>query len=285
VDIFFNEKHQLRALWRLLFFVVILVLSFVVAGGIVVMANVQGDAGKVVEKSLEFLAYAAATAVAARVTERRSFGDVGYGFAPGWKRDTVFGVAFGSALLAVAILPAALAGSLSLSLGSPDLSLGVALVFFAIAAAAEEILCRGFALQALASGIGPAPATIVMSATFALLHLGNNDVTTEALTATFVAGILLSIAYFRTRNLWLATGLHFGWNVAMGYLFGLPVSGFRLFPQAPLLTGALGEPAWLTGGAYGPEGALVVLAVIAIGCAVLAWVPVPSRPRRVTQES
>jgi membrane protease YdiL (CAAX protease family) len=287
VDIFFNETHQLRALWRLLFFVVILVLALVVAGGIVIFANLPDSSGPgmIVAKSLEFLAYATATTIAARITERRTFGDVGYGFASGWLRDAVFGIAFGVALLAVAILPAAFAGALALRVGSADASLGVALVFFMIAAAGEELLCRGFALQALASGIGRAPAAILMSAAFASLHLGNQDVTPVAIAATFIAGILLSIAYFRTRNLWLATGVHFGWNFAMGYVFGLPVSGYRFFPDAPIFVGTLGEPVWLTGGGYGPEGALVVTALIALGCGTLAWIPVPGSKGRVTPES
>jgi uncharacterized protein len=286
VNIFFNEQNQLRALWRLLFFVVLLFLALVVIGVLASFSGADETSTWVLftYNFLWFLAIAGATAVAVRVTEHRSFGDVGFGLGRGWVRESAFGFAFGAALLAAAILPAALVGALAMTPGTPDHTLGVALVFFAIAAAAEELLCRGFALQALATGIGPVPASIVMSATFALLHAQNPNVTLVALVATFAAGILLSIAYFRTRTLWLATGVHFGWNIAMGYVFGFKVSGLDLFPTAPLLRTTAGEPVLLTGGDYGPEGSLVVLGMLLFGCAVLAYIPVPRSASRTSRE-
>jgi membrane protease YdiL (CAAX protease family) len=286
VNILTNEKDQLRAGWRLLFFLVALVGTVVVAAALASIVRFgQTPLGLVWVAVLQLLSIGTATALAARVTERRSFGDVGFGLRPGWARELAYGTAFGVALLGIAVLPAAVAGSLELRPGAPDLSLAVAVVFFAVAAAYEELLCRGFPLQALASGIGRASAAILMSAIFAWLHGTNPNVTYAALGVTFVAGILLSIAYFRTRSLWLATGLHFGWNFAMGYLLGLPVSGQRLFEQAPLFAGNLGEPEWLTGGLYGPEGGVAALAAITIGCVVLAFVPVPNAQARVRPEA
>jgi hypothetical protein len=60
--------------------------------------------------------------------------------------------------------------------------------------------------------------------------------------------------------------VHFGWNWALGWFFGLPVSGMRLVSN-PLLQGEDVGPKWLTGGSYGIEGgvactiALVVFTV------------------------
>ena len=42
-------------------------------------------------------------------------------------------------------------------------------------------------------------------------------------------GVVLSVAYLRTRALWLPWGIHFAWNATLGLVFGLPVSGIRLF--------------------------------------------------------
>ena len=74
------------------------------------------------------------------------------------------------------------------------------------------------------------------------------------------------MAYLRTRALWLPWGFHFAWNATLGLVFGLPVSGLRLF-NVVVHTTATGR-AWLTGGAYGMEaslpGALVVLVALVI---------------------
>jgi len=285
-DIFFNETNGLRAFWRILLFLVLLVLALIALSGIGLLLKVDDSpSGLFVQKLLEFASFAIPTAIVVKVTEHRSFGSVGFGLSRGWVRQSIYGIAFGAALVAAAILPGALAGGLTMVRGTPDATLALAFVFFSIAAAGEELLCRGFMLQALASGIGRIAATVIMSALFALLHAANPDVTYTALATTFLAGVLLSIAYFRTGNLWLATGVHFGWNFAMGYVLGLPVSGLRFFPDAPVFISTPGEPAWLTGGAYGPEGAEIAAALLALGCAVLLWLPIPIGPRSVTREA
>jgi membrane protease YdiL (CAAX protease family) len=39
------------------------------------------------------------------------------------------------------------------------------------------------------------------------------------------AGILLGAAYLLKRRLWLAVGIHAGWNFTQGWVFSVPVSG------------------------------------------------------------
>ena len=56
----------------------------------------------------------------------------------------------------------------------------------------------------------------------------------------------------RTGSLWFSCGLHFGWNLFQGAVFGLPVSGLSEFSTV-VTASAQGSTA-LTGGAYGPEG-------------------------------
>jgi uncharacterized protein len=35
----------------------------------------------------------------------------------------------------------------------------------------------------------------------------------------FLAGVMLAVAYLRTRSLWFATGVHLGWNWTMATLW------------------------------------------------------------------
>jgi hypothetical protein len=79
-----------------------------------------------------------------------------------------------------------------------------------------------------------------------------------------LVGIPFSIAYLRTRSLWLPVGMHFTWNYVQGFVFGLPVSGYA-FPHS-LLKVQVHDAAWLTGSAYGPEGGLLsTVAIVGAG--------------------
>jgi hypothetical protein len=81
----------------------------------------------------------------------------------------------------------------------------------------------------------------------------------------------LAVAYLRTRTLWFPFGIHFGWNFALGFVFGLPVSGMSDF--SVLVHGSIRGPQWLTGGAYGLEnsGAAAFLLGLSLLVALRGW--------------
>ena len=83
---------------------------------------------------------------------------------------------------------------------------------------------------------------------------------------TVLIGVLLSVAYLRTRALWLPWGIHFGWNLTLGLLLGLPLSGFRNY-NLLRYTEAYG-PTWVTGGKYGVEASMTGSAAIVLGLIV-----------------
>ena len=53
----------------------------------------------------------------------------------------------------------------------------------------------------------------------------------------------------------------------MGSVLGLPVSGIDKLVPAPLLRATDAGPAWLTGGAYGPEGGAVCTLALLVSIA------------------
>jgi uncharacterized protein len=185
-------------------------------------------------------------------------------------REWQEGAALGWGLVVLAVLPMALAGALNIQLWMQPRAFALLLLnllTLAIAALAEEVAFRGYAYRRLVEAIGPVAATIVVSLFFGLAHTLNPGATANSTLVTTLAGLLLCIAWLRTRGLWLGWGLHFAWNASIGVLFGLPISGIGDFATI-IQTRTFGR-AWLTGGDYGPEGAAFTVIVLLIGIAVL----------------
>jgi hypothetical protein len=109
-----------------------------------------------------------------------------------------------------------------------------------------------------------------MALLFGAIHIYNADATLISVLVTMLAGVLLSVAYLRTHALWLAWGFHLAWNLSMGAIFGLPVSGLTTFSTI-VQTNTAG-PRWLTGGAYGPEAGLFTFIVLIVGIVALVRV-------------
>jgi uncharacterized protein len=214
-----------------------------------------------------------ASAICARALERRSLGSVGFRLHRRWQRDFGLGSLMGAASLAIAVGIAASAGALAFDVqtrGWAPLLRGFAIVclFFVIAGATEELIFRGFPFQALVHNLGGARAVAITSLFFGLAHVANPSASVFSTINTILAGVWLGVAYLMTRSLWLATALHWSWNFAMVFIFGLPVSGFATLDELAWLKGGIGEPIWISGGSYGPEAGMA--ATVALILSTLA---------------
>lgn len=153
--------------------------------------------------------------------------------------------------------------------GSPAL-LGVA-GLIAIAAFLEEVVYRGVLFGALEDGLGSTAAMWLQSLVFAAMHLSNAPASPVELATTMVAGTLVgalwTALYAWTRSLWVVTAHHACWNFAI-ILTGLPLSGIGDWRALAPLESAYRGPAWLTGGVFGPEDALLCQGVVAVSLVV-----------------
>jgi hypothetical protein len=198
---------------------------------------------------------------------------VGFMLHRGWRRDFGLGSLMGAASLAIAVGIAAGVSALSFDVqtrGWATLVRGFAIVFlfFVIAGATEELIFRGFPFQALVHNLGGARAVAITSVIFGLAHLSNPSASAFSTINTILAGVWLGLAYLMTRSLWLAAALHYSWNFAMVFIFGLPVSGLTTLNQLAWLRGSIGTPLWISGGSYGPEAG--VAATVALILSTLA---------------
>jgi membrane protease YdiL (CAAX protease family) len=174
--------------------------------------------------------------------------------APGFVVGGIAGALAAGTALAVAVLLGA--AEWSRDQGTPLDYLQTAattILVLAPAALSEEVLFRGVPLLLLASALGRGTAIVLVAVVFALAHLDNPNVTPLAIGNIALAGVFLGLAFYAPGGIWTAWGAHLGWNAMLAAL-DAPVSGvpFRI----PFLDYEAGEPAWLTGGPFGPEGGL-----------------------------
>lgn len=188
-------------------------------------------------------------------------------------REWLIGVALGWGIVALTVLPMALAGDLHVSVWFQPrafLLLLLNLAVIALVSLAQETVYRGYPFRRLIDAIGPVAATFGMSIIFALARGIQGDASGAAMLIAFLSGIVFSIAWFRTHGLWLAWGMRFGWMASMGVLFGLPIAGS--YDQTSILQTTTVGRTWLTGDDYGPEASFFLIPALIVGLIVLVRV-------------
>ena len=134
--------------------------------------------------------------------------------------------------------------------------------FFALAAAMEELVVRGYLFSLIRRQWGWMTALISTSLLFGALHLLNPGANAESLLNVTLAGFFLAAVLLVTRSLYAAIAAHFAWNWTMAALFHTVVSGAAI--PAPNYATVDNGPDWLTGGQWGPEGGAGATAAMVI---------------------
>jgi membrane protease YdiL (CAAX protease family) len=184
---------------------------------------------------------------------------------PGALREGAAGAALGLGLFTAAVLGVWALGDLTfLGLRHGPGQLWGVLAMAIASGIYEEMIFRGVAFRHLETMLGSWAALALTSAFFGLAHIANPGASWFAAFAIAVeAGILLGAAYLYTRRLWLASGLHAGWNFTQGWIFSIPVSGGH--PAEGLVLTSRQGSTLITGGAFGLEASVVALAVATAG--------------------
>ena len=144
---------------------------------------------------------------------------------------------------------------------------GLTLAVLAPAALSEEVIFRGVPLVLLAAAMGRGAALAAIAIPFALAHLANPNLTALGVGNIALAGIFLGLAFYAPGGIWTAWGAHLGWNGLLACL-DTPVSGVPF--DIPFLDYHAGAPAWLTGGAFGPEGGLAATLALTVAIPIAA---------------
>jgi membrane protease YdiL (CAAX protease family) len=196
-----------------------------------------------------------------------------------WRRasavNLALGLAGGVAAACLVLVPPLLVGAARFERTPADPGSWGSVVFLAIVlamgATGEELFFRGYGFQVLVNAAGPFAAILPVGVVFALLHGGNPHATWFGIANTAGFGILFGYAYWRSLDLWLPIGLHFGWNLTLP-LFGVNLSGLTMKVTGYAVAWSAGK-LW-SGGEYGPEASVLTSAALVALCVYIWKAPV-----------
>ena len=276
--IFYNEnEHSIRAGWRMGIFTLALVaitsavqwpLKLLLPHDTLLPGFVKGEA--VLYGSLLLVTWL----IAKFLEHRPPLASVGLPLRGGLFRELGQGTLIGGGMMAIIFAAEYSLGMVAfsfkpLTLGGEARLFCASGVIFVMGAFGEELMFRGYLFQTMIEGTGKIISVLAFSAFFGFAHASNPNVTFFSLVNVALAGVWLSIAYFKTRSLWFPIGLHFSWNFIQNHICSFPVSGIQ-FTKFQLGVVVQSGPNWLTGGSFGPEGgALATLMLILAGS--LIW--------------
>lgn len=231
----------------------------------------------IVSEAITLLAVVVATAVMARLEQRRaaSYGLDGFDRV----RQFLIGIVCGFVFLSLLVGILLVTGHLELSQTHMPAGqlLGYAAAWglcFLLVGMTEEFLLRGYLLFTLARGIRFWPAAIVLAAVFGLMHKGNPGESPFGLVAAALIALIFSLSLWRLGHLWWAIGFHAAWDWAESFFYGTADSGTvsvgRMMHAHPM--GSVLQ----SGGATGPEGSVWIVVVFVL-VVLFVWKTQPKR--------
>lgn len=272
-------EFRLRAGWRLLAHSILLLFLLMLIGSMVFIAlallgllpeDIFEDVSPLVDILISLPTITAATFIARRFLDRKSFSSLGFDIDSQTVKDLMIGFLIPGLLMGGIFLFELAVGWLEInsfawndqSIGGwlPDLAMW--LVIYIAVGFQEELLSRGYHLQNMIDGLDLRWGILLSSLAFALLHLANPSFSLLSFLGLLAAGYFLAYAWVRTRQLWLSIGLHIGWNFFEGNVFGFPVSGTDTFR---LIESEIGGPELITGGEFGPEAGFILVPALLFG--------------------
>lgn len=227
-------------------------------------------AGAAAMECVQLGAVAIATAALAAIERRPLFS---FGLQGDARARRFFGgLVCGIVAISVLVLTLRQAGFLHLD--APTLQGGRAVgagviwaVIFLMTGVFEETLLRGYLQYTLTRWLGFWWGALLLSALFGAMHGIGPGETPVGLVVAMLFGLVFCLSLWYTGSLWWAIGFHAAWDWGESFLYGASDSG-RLV-QDVLFTSHPAGNALLSGGVTGPEGSVLVFAVLAIVAIVI----------------
>lgn len=192
-------------------------------------------------------------------------------------RKFLSGLAIGIAMMGAIVAAVALSGGYTVgdffpAFASPDALGWIALLLagFVVQASVEEFVFRGWLFSAVMRRWNMTAAFILSSAAFTLVHFSPRAELLPMVT-TFIFAIFACAWVRYSNSLWGVMGWHTGWNWFGGTGFDVPITGLDSGLPALVVELAPVGPAYITGGAEGPEGSVFTLVLLTVAGLIILW--------------
>lgn len=161
------------------------------------------------------------------------------------------------------------------SFGMPKFSTALItqLIIFVFVGINEELFCRGYCMTVLKQTKKPWVPVIVSAIIFSAMHSMNGGIGLLPYINLFLFGIFMGYLFMKTKNIWMCIGYHITWNYFQGDIFGFLVSGNT---TDSIYSIKVISPNIINGGSFGPEGGLIVTALLVISI-LLVYKFIPNR--------
>ncbi len=257
--LFFNNNREIRAIWRILIFIVLLCIT--VLPLLLVQNKLIQFFGAVVELIVGLY-------INSKYLDKRKFTDYGLLVNKETFIQLLVGLLIGALSVIILLMIGKTTKILSVSTVTANSDFSSILFFGAtmfLVAILEETFFRGylftnfkdaFKSEKLTCNQTSSIALFLSSLCFGLAHFGNNGASFISIAALTLNGIVWCIPFIMTKNLGLSIGMHTAWNFMQTQL-GFTMSGNKALKAFLKIENS--GPDFLTGGDYGPEAGILGL--------------------------
>ena len=140
-----------------------------------------------------------------------------------------------------------------------------------IQSSSEEMWCRGFLYERLHERYPLWVAVAVNGILFGFLHIFNPGVGVIPILGIIICGFSYSLLRWYTGSIWIAMGIHTGWNFTQNFLFGLPNSGLVSEASVFHLDASNAVSTWVYDWDFGVEGGIPALFIDGLIAVVIIY--------------
>lgn len=173
------------------------------------------------------------------------------------------GAIVGILMILVVVFALKISGIAEISLNISNVTWPVFFVFvigWMIQGFEEELITRSILMNYFSVTNGVIEGILINSLIFAILHIGNPGFGILPFINIFLIGIVFSLLFYISDDIFLSAAAHSIWNFGQGNIFGINVSGMTGIKDTIYKTNLSGNPI-LTGGFFGFEGSIFVTLV------------------------
>lgn len=173
------------------------------------------------------------------------------------------GIVLGLFMILSVVLLLKISGFAEFTINISQVSWPIFVIFilgWAIQGFEEELITRSILMNYFAVNNGVIGGIMINSLIFAILHLGNPAFGILPFINIMLIGIVFSLLFYISDDIFLPAAAHSFWNFVQGNFFGIEVSGMDEINNTILKTKLMGSDL-ISGGAFGFEGSIFVTIV------------------------